>query len=87
MINIRKSLTQWSDSTYPELFIMLFNALKFNPPAVISLCLLSQQYELANQIINTLIGKYEISPGVLIGLCKLVSLMEKPAFFCNSPII
>jgi hypothetical protein len=51
----------------------MFRILKYNPGAAISLCLLSNQYELAYKIIKTLTGKNEISCKVLMGLCKLVS--------------
>lgn len=50
----------------------MFKILKYNPPAVISLCFLSDQYELAFKIIKTLTGKRELSSKVLIGLCRLV---------------
>ena len=61
---------------------MLYETFKYNPPAAISLCLLAEQYELALMIVNTLSGKFEISPKILMDLCKLVNLIEKPAFFC-----
>jgi vacuole morphology and inheritance protein 14 len=75
MVEIRKKLNNWEAAEYKELFTMLYQSLRYSPPAAISLCLLSQQYQLALQIINTLNGKYEISSNVLMGLCKLVSLL------------
>ena len=75
MVPIRKRLNDWNSEGYKELFMMLYESLKYSPPAAISLCFLSQQYQLALKIINTLTGKYEISNNVLMGLCKLVSLI------------
>jgi len=75
MVNIRKNLNKWDTPEFVKLFTMFFNCLKLNPPAVISLCFISQQYELSFKIINTLIGKYEINSVVLMGLCKLVNLL------------
>lgn len=58
MVSIRKELNNWSTPRYKEFFMMIYESLKYSPPAAISLCLLSQQYQLALKIINTLNGKY-----------------------------
>ena len=73
LLRVRKFLQEWNTENYEFYFTKMFRILKYNPSAVISLCLLSNQYELAYKIIKTLTGKYEITSKVLLGLCKLVS--------------
>lgn len=58
MVSIRKELNSWSTPRFKEYFMMIYGSFKYSPPAAISLCLLSQQYQLALRIINTLNGKY-----------------------------
>lgn len=72
MLGVRKFLTNWAAPDYALYYLRMFKILKYNPPAAISLCLLSDQYELAFKIITTLTGKRELSSKVLIGLCRLV---------------
>ena len=57
MKQVRYFLTNWSDPNYVQDFQRMFKVLKYNPPAAISLCFLSNQYELAFRIIDTLTGK------------------------------
>ena len=54
---VRYFLTNWAAPTYLLYYLKMFKILKYNPPAVLSLCFLSAQYELANKIIGTLTGK------------------------------
>ncbi len=58
LFTVRKFLQEWSKEKYLFYFAKMFRILKYNPSAVISLCLLSNQYELAYKIIKTLTGKY-----------------------------
>lgn len=51
MLIVRKKLYKNED---PDFFLTLFAAFKYNPAAATSICLLSQQYELANEIIMSL---------------------------------
>jgi len=48
---MRKKLQKWEEPDYSETFMVLFQAFKYNPAALTSLCLLSRQYELAYSII------------------------------------
>lgn len=72
MRELRKLIQQWQNPEYPSYFHRMFQILKYNPPAAISLCLLSNQFQLALHIVTTLTGKKEISPKVLLGLSRLV---------------
>jgi hypothetical protein len=73
MKTVRYFLTNWAAPNYVLYYLRMFKILKYNPPAALSLCFLSEQYELAFKIIGTLTGKREINSKVLLGLCKLVS--------------
>lgn len=57
MRELRKFMVNWAAPGYCSYFHRMFKILKYNPPAVISLCFLSDQFELAYKIISTLTGK------------------------------
>ena len=80
LLRVRKFLTDWANAKYVVYFMRMFRILKHNPGAAVALCLLSAQYELACKLIKTLTGKNEISCKVLMGLSKLASQLESPAF-------
>jgi len=64
--------------------MVLFQAFKYNPAAVTSLCLLAKQYELAYQILITFSSDLEMSQKVLVDFCKLAGLLESPGFLRTS---
>ena len=51
MQKVRRKLQNHEDL---EFFNILFSAFKYNPAASVSLCLLSQEYELAYRIVITM---------------------------------
>lgn len=61
------------------LFSSLYKSWCHNPIACFSLCLLSQAYEHASQILTTF-GNLEITVALLIQTDKLVQLLESPVF-------
>ena len=60
--------------------MVLFHAFKCNPAALTSLCLLARQYRLAYEVILTFAHEFEINQKVMMGFCKLASLLEAPGF-------
>ena len=79
MLKVRRKLYDNDDSDF---FLTLFAAFKYNPAAATSLCLLSQEYELAYKIISSLGREVDIDQNILSGFCKLASLIECPGFLC-----
>ena len=61
-----------------ELFVNLYNSWCINPISTLTLCLLSQKYELAYNLINRLTE--ELDSKKLIQLGTLVQLIESPSF-------
>ena len=61
-----------------ELFTHLFNSWCINPISTLTLCLLSQKYELAYNLLNHLSD--ELDSKKLIQLGTLVQLIESPSF-------
>jgi vacuole morphology and inheritance protein 14 len=83
MLRMRKKLQNKDELEHKEFFMILFNAFRYNPAAVTSLCFMSQEYELAYRILNSFGVEFEISHNILIGFCKLASMIESPGFLCN----
>ncbi len=83
MLRMRKKLQNKNEPEHKEFFMILFNAFRYNPAAATSLCFMSQEYELAYRILNTFGLEFEISQNVLLGFCKLASMIESPGFLCN----
>ena len=65
-------------SSSEELFVELYNSWCINPISTLTLCLLSQKYELAYNLINSLTE--ELDSKKLIQLGTLVQLIESPSF-------
>ena len=63
-----------------ELFSTLYKAWCHNQVAVFTLCILSQSYEHAFNIINVIGCEFDITVGVLVQFDKLVQLIESPVF-------
>lgn len=61
-----------------ELFLHLYNSWSINPISTLILCLLSQKYELAYNLISRLTD--ELDSKKLIQLGTLVQLIESPSF-------
>lgn len=80
MLRMRRKLQDKTDPDYADNFMVLFQAFKCNPAALVSLCLLSRQYLLAYRILLTFAHECEITQKVMMGLCKLASLLESPGF-------
>jgi hypothetical protein len=51
---MRKKLQDQTQPDYLDTFMVLFQAFKYNPPALTSLCLLARQYRLAYAVLLTL---------------------------------
>ncbi|KAJ2416815.1 hypothetical protein GGI10_000675 [Coemansia sp. RSA 2530] len=64
-----------------ELFSSLFRAWSHNPAACLTLCLLSQHYAVASQLV-TVFGSltHDLTVSFLVQLDKLVQLVESPVF-------
>lgn len=76
LAQLRKKLSRENQT---ELFSSLFKSWCHNPPAVLSLCLLCQSYELAFQMLNALV-EFEITVNLLVQIDILVQLLESPIF-------
>ena len=62
-----------------NLFVHLYHTWTHNPISALSLCLLAEAYELANDLIQHL-SQVKITVGLLMEIDKLVDLMESPVF-------
>ncbi|GMM35219.1 Vac14 protein [Saccharomycopsis crataegensis] len=62
-----------------QLFSTLFKCWSYNSPACLSLCLLSQNYEMAYNLLR-IFEDFEITVNLLIQLDILVQLLESPVF-------
>lgn len=87
MYRMRKKLQLTNEGDHAETFHVLFHAFKHNPAALTSLCLLSRQYRLAYQVLLTFASEFEITQKVMMGFCKLASLLESPGFLCSSTLM
>lgn len=87
MAPIRKKLQNIHQKDYLENFMILFQAFKFNPAALTSLCLLSKQYQLALQILLCFSNQLEITQRTLVDFCKLAGLLESPGFLRSCGVI
>lgn len=67
------------NNTNAELFQTLFKCWSLNSPSLLSLTLLTSNYQLAYQIILDM-SQYEINLGVFIQLDLLIQLLESPIF-------
>jgi len=68
-----------ADMSSYELFCVLFGTWSHNPVATVTLCLLSEAYEVAHGIVASLVER-QITVGLLMQLDKLVQLIESPVF-------
>jgi vacuole morphology and inheritance protein 14 len=80
MYVMRQKLQNTQGADYSENFTVLFQAFKYNPASVTSLCLLAKQYQLAYRILVTFSSELEMSQRVLVDFCKLAGLLESPGF-------
>lgn len=80
MLKMRRKLQDRADPDYADTFMVLFQAFKVNPAALVALCLLSRQYLLAYRVLLTFAHDCEINQKVMMGFCKLASLLESPGF-------
>jgi vacuole morphology and inheritance protein 14 len=76
---LKGALTASSSSTAKTLFETVFNAWCHSPVSALSLCFLSQCYDLASVMITNF-GNAEITVGLLMQVDKLVQLLESPIF-------
>lgn len=53
MYRMRKKLQDQTQGDYLDTFMVLFQAFKYNPPVLTSLCLLAKQYRLAYAVLLT----------------------------------
>ena len=83
MQKVRRKLQNHEDL---EFFNILFSAFKYNPAASVSLCLLSQEYELAYRIVITMGNQVQINQSILASFCKLATIFECPGFLCTFPL-
>ncbi|CDK24894.1 unnamed protein product [Kuraishia capsulata CBS 1993] len=80
LLKLRKVLTSHlKEADEWSLFEVLFKSWCHNPPAALSLCLLSQNYDIAFAIVESLV-EYEITVSLLVQLDLLVQLLESPIF-------
>ena len=76
---MRRTLKNIENREGSALFSALYRSWCHNPIAVFSLCLLSQAYEHASNLM-TCFGELEITVQFLIQTDKLVQLLESPVF-------
>ncbi len=79
MIKIRRKLLDNSPET-TDFFMVLFQAFRYNPSAVVSLCLLARQYKLGYLILSHYASHQDVTSSHLTGFCKLACLLETPGF-------
>jgi hypothetical protein len=80
MLVVREKLKDREDMQF---FCGLFMAFKYNPAAVVCLCLLSGQYGLAHRVVLTLGSEVDLNKEILTGFCKVASMLESPGFLCT----
>ncbi|KAI7821599.1 vacuolar protein 14 C-terminal Fig4p binding-domain-containing protein, partial [Kickxella alabastrina] len=79
---LRLILRRYSDNQHSHgLFVALFRTWSHNPAACLTLCLLSQHYEIGAELINAF-GQLaqDLTVSFLVQLDKLVQLIESPVF-------
>ncbi|KAI0979305.1 hypothetical protein GJ496_010629 [Pomphorhynchus laevis] len=69
-----------------QLLNSLFYAWSFDPIAILSLCLLSRNYQQAYKIVN-LFSKINLTVKIMVELDRLVKLLESPVFTCKLCLI
>lgn len=74
--SLRKKLRNGDDGMF---FNTLFKSWCYNPVSVISLCLVSENYELAYSVLQAYVN-YELTLNDLVQLDVLVQLLESPVF-------
>lgn len=79
LFDLRNSLKDFNTNESYSLFTCLYKTWCHNPIATVALCLLSQNYEHASNLVN-LFGDIEISLDLLITIDKLVQLIESSIF-------
>lgn len=76
---LRMRLRSLNNKEGVSFFTALFRSWCHNPSAALSLCLLSQAYEHAFLLLQTIV-EFEITVPLLIQIDKLVQLLESPVF-------
>ncbi|KAF6027018.1 VAC14 [Bugula neritina] len=79
LFDLRATLKSVSCEDESSLFRCLYMSWCHNPVAVVSFCLLTQQYRLASQILQHF-GEIDITVELLTEVDKLVQLLESPIF-------
>ena len=79
LFDLRNSLKEFNSKESYSLFSCLYKTWCHNPIATVALCLLSQNYEHACNLVN-LFGDIEITLDLLITIDKLVQLIESSIF-------
>lgn len=64
------------------LFVKLYRCWAHNPIATVSLCLLSQQYQQASELLEIIAG-LDVTVDYLTEIDKLIQLLESPIFTCK----
>eukprot|EP00744_Colponema_vietnamica_P004839 GILI01007171.1.p1 GENE.GILI01007171.1~~GILI01007171.1.p1 ORF type:complete len:681 (+),score=241.50 GILI01007171.1:67-2109(+) len=77
--SLLKQSLQAGDKRGVEVLTVLHRSWCHNPVATVSLCLLSQAYELATHIVNKF-AEMEMTVSMLVQIDKLVQLIESPIF-------
>jgi vacuole morphology and inheritance protein 14 len=79
LFELRNYLKEFNCEKSFKIFTSLYKTWSYNPIATVSLCLLSQNYEHAYNLIN-LFANIEITIQLLTTIDKLVQLIESPIF-------
>eukprot|EP01128_Nolandella_sp_AFSM9_P005035 TRINITY_DN2379_c0_g1_i1.p1 TRINITY_DN2379_c0_g1~~TRINITY_DN2379_c0_g1_i1.p1 ORF type:complete len:858 (-),score=111.25 TRINITY_DN2379_c0_g1_i1:157-2730(-) len=79
LVEVKNRLRALAEPENRELFQQLYSCWCHNETAVFSLCLLSQVYQHASNLV-LLIAEFEMTVNVLMELDKLVQLLESPIF-------
>ncbi|KAK1248109.1 hypothetical protein MKX08_006329 [Trichoderma sp. CBMAI-0020] len=83
LAEVRKRLRNLETKDGQTLFVALFRSWCYNAVATFSLCLLSQAYEQAYNLLQ-IFGELDMTVNMLIQVDKLVQLIESPVFTCKS---
>lgn len=65
-----------------EIFETLYQTFCYNPMSAITLCLLSEEYELAYNIIVSF-AEVEVNEEILREISQLINVLESPVFVCK----
>lgn len=82
LFDLRDSLKDFETRESHLLFVCLYKTWCHNPIAAVALCLLSQNYEHAYNLVSQF-SDIEITLNLLITIDKLVQLIESPIFTCK----